>query len=164
MLFIYFRFVLISYVNLMSIIIAENNITTVLIEYITRFKTHQIIIFADNQNNYSLREKMISDNILMKKPTMIIDSKDLQLFNEYNKTTIAKNHRIQSKLLIIFQQVFQLQEVESVFNFYIKLVPLQMRPNCLIIFNDLFINNSLIYKSLKNSWNKQFVDTSMLNL
>ena len=138
----------------MSIIIAENNITTVLIEYITRFKTHQIIIFADNQNNYSLREKMISDNILMKKPTMIIDSKDLQLFNEYNKTTIV----------VVEQQVFQLQEVESVLNFYIKLVPLQMRPNCLIIFNDLFINNSLIYKSLKNSWNKQFVDTSMLNL
>ena len=151
MLFIYFRFVLISYVNLMPIIIAENNITTVLIKYITRFKRHQIIIFTDNQNNYSLREKMISDNIRMKKPTMIIDSKDLQLFNEYNKTTIAKNHRIQSKLLIIFQQVFQLQEVESVFNFYIKLVPLQMRPNCLIIFNDLFMNNSLIYKSLKNS-------------
>lgn len=127
---------------------------------IFNLKTHQATVFTKNSAN--LKTNSFFNNLISKIPAVIVDSE--KNFDHYSSIASAINLTRKSNLLLIQQDAFDLEEIQSNLENFIKVSPVKIRPKCLVIFNDSAFDYYSIESVLLYGWSKKFLDMTVVNL
>ena len=125
---------------------------------------YQITLFINNLN-ISLIECNILKVIFVHNPTIIIDPRRLQAHSSGYLEYLTNSYQPSASiLLIIFLKNLYPDEIKFALNFYIELSKKRRRPKCLVIFNNRFVEENIIKLVLEFSWQRKFLDISIINL
>lgn len=141
---------------------AENlNHMNELEKHITDLKPYQITLFKNNTT--CVKRNFVFKTLISKLSTVLIGSENNLSLNQLliAPSIILKR---KSNLLLMFQDQFDPNEVQSILERYIQLSSLKIRPKCLVIFSDFSPTYDSIKSTLLYGWSKKFLDLTILNI
>ena len=143
---------------------AMSSFTSTFVNDIASLNFYQITLFINNLN-VSLIECNILKEIFVHNPAIIIDPRRLQAHSSGYLEYLTNSYQPSASiLLIVFLKNLYPDEIKFALNFYIQLSQKRRRPKCLVIFNDRFVEENIIRLVLKFSWQRKFLDISIINL